>query len=135
MSTDVPRLSTGVLISHPRSCTATGPDTLRLGCGAAGIGLLGDGGTLLSLPTLNLNRNGVSGVCKLSPSDTPLSIFGSVLILTLGGESCKGVLVRSPCPLSETLDLSCDPDDCEFDKAIISSAALRLCGCGERYSM
>ncbi len=121
MTTDVPGFSTGLLIWRPRSC------------GAAGIGLLGDGGALLSLLILNLNRNGVSGVCKLSPSEATLSIFGSVLILTLGGDSCRGV--RAPSPFSETLDLSWDPDDCELDKAIISSAAVRLCGCGERYCM
>ena len=54
-----------------------------------GVGRLGVDGTLLSLslPILNLKRSGVSGVCRLSPSDTPLSSLGSVLIFILGGES------------------------------------------------
>ena len=140
-----------MLISFPRSWIAIGPDTLRLGCGATGVGRLGVDGTLLSLLSLNLKRSGVSGVCRLSPSDTPLSRRGSVLILIRGGDSCARVpwpmseRERGPCPRSDPPAGaggcgSCGLDCCEFEfeldvETIISSAAVRLCGCAERYSM
>ena len=57
-----------------------------------------------------------------------------------GGESCSGVMgtERELCPCSEPPRFSCGPevdDDCELERAIISSAAVRLCGWGERYCM
>lgn len=124
-------------------------------------GRLGDGGTLLSFPRLmNLNRSGVSGVLSPSESDAPLSSFGSVLILTGAFPSGEPFIEREaepdpdfepdadPWPGSETPRRSSGPglgacpededleeDDCELERAIISSAADRLCGCGERYSI
>lgn len=117
-------------MNFPRKCAAAGPETLRLGCGAIGEGFMGVEGTLLLSLPLNLNRNGVSGgvlewVWSLRAA-TPRR-FGSVLILTRGGDSCNDrVAERAAWPLSDPSGLSCELDDCELDSAIISRAALRL---------
>ena len=114
---------------------------------------------------MNLNRRGVSGVLNPSDSDAPLSSFGSVLILTGAFGSGEPLTERDPAPDlepepepepepevdpwpgSETPRRSSgvglgaedfddfEEDDCELLRAIISSAADRLCGCGERYSI
>lgn len=126
----LPGLKMGVLITLPLTVAGGGPEKLRPPpkCGNTGLGRRGLGDSTLPFFLLRGHMGDAGAVCRPS--------MCSVLIRSLRGSRSDGVADRPPCPFSDTVrSLSVeavDAVDCESDKAIISSAADRLCGWGAR---